>query len=129
MRAMPVMVAYARTGRSGYRRRSPSTEAVGGWMLRYTGGPTATPVAPDGTRLRLDAHARPHGLADDTMLALVRVPGGREHLIHVRAKRSEARSYFRSRGFGRFRRYELTRANDPQGEDDLRIEWLRLEEA
>ena len=48
------------------------------------------------------------------MLALVRVAGGREHLIHVRAKRSEARSRFRSRGFGRLRRYELTQANDPQ---------------
>lgn len=113
IKRMPVIIAEASI--PGWMSNTIELdEPINGWLLRYTGGPTATAVAFDGTRLLIDATVKPEQPHDGSLLALVRIAGGEGRLLHVRGKRHEAESYFREVGFGRFRRYVKTTSTDPK---------------
>ena len=124
---MPVMIAYAYLPR-WMSDAIPLDKPIGGWLLRYEGGRSATAVATDGTQLRLDAHAPAHRRGANRMLALVRVAGGAGHIIHVRAKRQGVKSHFRAVGFGRFRIYKPTGEHHPDAKT-IHSEFLSLEGA
>ena len=111
VKMMPVMVAEAYLPQ-WMSNTIPLDDPVDSWLVHYTGGASATAVAPDGARLLLDARTKPERPSGDTMLALVRV-GGEGHIIHVRAKRHPAQSHYRTVGFGRFRRHVPTTRFDP----------------
>ena len=111
VKMMPVMVAEAYLPQ-WMSNTIPLDDPVDSWLVHYTGGASATAVAPDGARLLLDARTKPERPSGDTVLALVRV-GGEGHMIHVRAKRHAAQSHYRTVGVWRFRRHVRTTRFDP----------------
>ena len=127
VKRMPVMVAYAYLP-SWMSTTITLDKPVGGWLLRYTGGESATAVAPDGTQMRLDARTQAVKASNKTVLAIVRIAGGEGQLIHVRGKGHPSRSHYRAVGIGRFRRYVRTTPRDPDRRT-IYSEYLSLEGA
>ena len=67
----------------------PIGHQIEGWLIRYTGGPTATAVSQDSVRVRLDA-TRPHEGATtrgNTTLAVIETADRVQHMCTRRQKR------------------------------------------